>query len=128
MVKELSPSFPSLLHNPWIRFEDLNGLGWAQPDLVIPENDHVRLIEVKLTRRPVDRQVALYGSLLGAIFGLPVRSTLVFHNPGRNAAAPSEPSGEGGSAAVARSAVRLEEALLGLQSEEGLTEVHWLGF
>lgn len=49
IAKSLKREFPSarVISGLWLRFEDANGLGWAQPDILVPEEN--LLIECKLS-------------------------------------------------------------------------------
>ncbi len=55
----------SLEVGPWIRFEDINGLGFAQPDFLIFDDDLLWILEAKLTDCPEarDQLLGLYAPL-----------------------------------------------------------------
>ncbi len=57
-------------HGQWIAFEDKNGLGWAQPDILFPKGLELFVIEAKYTWVPeAHSQIGqLYQPLLEAVF------------------------------------------------------------
>ncbi len=57
-------------HGQWIAFEDKNGLGWAQPDLLFPKGLELFVLEAKYTWvSEAHSQIGqLYRPLLEAIF------------------------------------------------------------
>lgn len=58
----------------WIKYQDANGLGWAQPDVYIELEDSLLLIECKLTRTDsaVEQMLELYKPLLKRIYYKPI--------------------------------------------------------
>ena len=73
--------FPS----QWFRFEDAGEVGYASPDLygLAPgQAPQALLVEFKLSQTDVGRDQLefLYGPLLRAYLGLPVRACLCFRN------------------------------------------------
>lgn len=79
MGKLLARSFPSILLGPWIEFEDLKGLGKAQPDFVIPLEGITVVGEIKLhDGLPAEEELlTLYGPLAEKVWG-PVVLVQVF--------------------------------------------------
>jgi hypothetical protein len=59
-----------LLDSPWIRFEDSNGMGFAQPDIVALFEDELWIFEAKLTyvASAHDQLERLYSPLLAEIY------------------------------------------------------------
>lgn len=57
-------------HGQWITFEDKNGLGWAQPDILFPKGNELFVLEAKYTWVPeAHTQIGqLYLPLLEAVF------------------------------------------------------------
>lgn len=53
--------FATLIPGAWFRFEDENGLGWAQTDFLVLEEDLVWIIEAKLSFSPELAQAQLCG-------------------------------------------------------------------
>lgn len=66
----------------WIEYQDINGLGYAQPDIYILQDDRILLLEAKLTQTQNgwDQMEELYEPLLHFIYGLPVYQCLVCQN------------------------------------------------
>ena len=66
----------------WIQFRDAHGLGHAQPDIYIVQEDRILLLECKLTQtgRAWDQMKKLYVPLLSLIYELPVVSVQVCKN------------------------------------------------
>ena len=64
----------TVLLNPWVSFRDENGRGWAQPDIVIEFENHIVLIECKLTQtiKAWDQLCFLYTPLLEFIYKKPI--------------------------------------------------------
>lgn len=54
----------------WIRFEDANGLGWAQPDVLLVRKNRVNIFECKLTETNTAwaQLIDLYSPLLRFIY------------------------------------------------------------
>jgi hypothetical protein len=71
-----------LVADQWIRFQDANGHGYAQPDFYSVFEDRVVLFEAKLTQNDSakDQCLKLYAPLLTYIYGRPVVSCQVFRN------------------------------------------------
>lgn len=61
---------PLAKHGQWIKFEDQNGLGWAQPDILFPHLGELYILEAKYTWVPeAHTQIELlYKPLLECIF------------------------------------------------------------
>lgn len=70
----------------WIKFLDISGRGYAQPDLFIHTGSKIVVFECKLTRHPVaEQQIALlYWPLLYRLFKLPLVGVEVFCNAGED--------------------------------------------
>lgn len=69
--KQIAQAFgPTAKHGQWITFEDKNGLGWAQPDLLFPKGNELFVLEAKYTWVPeAHTQIGqLYLPLLEAVF------------------------------------------------------------
>lgn len=57
---------------PWIRFEDENGIGLAQPDAVVRQTDRVLIFESKLKQtKSAIPQLKMYGDLLEPLMKVP---------------------------------------------------------
>jgi len=71
-----------LFAGQWIRFEDLAGPGFAQPDCFIIQEAGILLFEAKLTQSPLawPQMEALYAPLLRWIYQLPVSCVQVCKN------------------------------------------------
>jgi len=71
IAKSLKREFPSarVISGLWLRFEDANGLGWAQPDILVPEEN--LLVECKLSfTREAEGQISLlYAPLVERLWG-----------------------------------------------------------
>ena len=73
----------SFYEEQWIRFEDANGDGYAQPDLFISTGEQILVVECKLTRVGAFEQIGLlYWPLLWRLFKLPLAGIEVFLNSG----------------------------------------------
>lgn len=66
----------------WIEYQDINGLGYAQPDIFIVQDEVLHLLEVKRTQTTAgwEQMEDLYEPLLQHIYGLPVHKCLVCQN------------------------------------------------
>ena len=66
----------------WIEYQDVNGLGYAQPDVFLLREDEILLLEIKLTQtmNGWSQMEDLYEPLLHYIYGLPIRKALVCQN------------------------------------------------
>jgi hypothetical protein len=71
IAKSLKREYPNarVISGLWLRFEDDNGLGWAQPDLLVPEEN--LLVECKLSfTREAEGQISkLYAPLVERLWG-----------------------------------------------------------
>ncbi len=69
--KDLAKAFgPKAAHGRWIKFEDQNGIGFAQPDILYPNGKELFIVESKYTWVPeAHTQIALlYQPLLECIY------------------------------------------------------------
>lgn len=67
---------------PWIRFEDANGPGMAQPDAILLQPDKVLIFESKLKQtKAAEPQIKLYGDLLERLLEVPWAGVCVFKYP-----------------------------------------------
>jgi len=67
----------------WLRFEDANGDGYAQPDLFLHTGNLIVVFEAKLTRCDAFKQIGLlYWPLLWRLFRVPLVGVEVFCNSG----------------------------------------------
>lgn len=108
----LAKALPSALHNPWYRFEDANGPGWASPDILTKWQGQTVVLECKLTDyAEAETQLRdLYFPLLEHFYRMPVRGIVVV----RSLSARPNPS---------RVVCGLAEAL----AAPGIPIWHWLG-
>lgn len=71
IAKSLKREYPNarVISGLWLRFEDANGLGWAQPDILVPEEN--LLVECKLSFTAVaEGQISkLYAPLIERLWG-----------------------------------------------------------
>ena len=83
-LRKLAPSFatpsPRVRSGAWLRYEDANGRGWAQPDHFVLLDDRLLLLECKLSQTldAWHQLEAIYAPLLRWIFGRPVVTIGVF--------------------------------------------------
>jgi hypothetical protein len=79
------PSEAQIFHNQWIRFEDSNGIGYAQPDSYLVLKSRVILFECKLTETLAgySQIEKLYKPLLLAIYQRPIILILTCKNLSR---------------------------------------------
>ena len=83
VAKEIRHAVPGeVFCGQWIEYLDENGLGYAQPDIFILQEDQILLLEVKLTQTENGwaQMEDLYEPLLHHIYGLPVHQCLVCQN------------------------------------------------
>jgi len=75
----LSYHFPAARFGEWIRYRDLHGTGFAQPDAFLALRDRLLCFECKLSSRQdgAGQIASLYKPLLYHIFGLPVVGVVV---------------------------------------------------
>lgn len=69
--RQIAQAFgPTAKHGQWLVFEDQNGLGWAQPDILFPLRNELFVLEAKYTWVPeAHTQLGqLYLPLLEAVF------------------------------------------------------------
>lgn len=80
--RAISRWFPGLVTGRWIRYADVNGLGWASPDAFKELEDRILLFETKLSQtvRAESQLLELYSPLLFHIFRKPVVSIQVCRN------------------------------------------------
>ena len=69
MLPRIFPEADLIDHGPWIRFEDSNGYGFAQPDYLVFDNGRLWVVECKLSHVDVvEKQLCgLYGPLLAEL-------------------------------------------------------------
>jgi hypothetical protein len=79
------PSEAAIFHNQWIRFEDSNGEGYAQPDSYLVLKSRVICFECKLTETlsGYAQLEKLYKPLLAAIYSRPIVLILTCKNLSR---------------------------------------------
>jgi hypothetical protein len=107
----------AVLIEPWIKFEDANGEGWASPDAVLVRPGHFAVFEVKLSWTPAaaEELQLLYAPLCRYVWeGCTTRLVEVFRNPG---------DGDWGSGSRIDS---LAEMPLVLCAEHEVVSWHWL--
>lgn len=74
LVEKIAPIEAEILLGPWIEFEDENGPGVAQPDVVVLAGPWLLIFEAKLTfRKEATKQLELYKPLCEYIW--PAEST-----------------------------------------------------
>lgn len=71
--RELSRRYKDVHVGKWLKFQDLRGMGLAQPDFYIPTQNMVVLFECKLSERlEAWDQLDFYGTLLEHLYERPV--------------------------------------------------------
>ena len=77
--RALARALPAAKHGQWFEFEDSNGRGFCQVDLMLQLANGVLVLEAKYTWTPEGHcQVEqLYGPVVGKAWGLPVRGLVV---------------------------------------------------
>lgn len=89
VANALARRFPCAQHGMWLRFRDVNGWGYAQPDVVLRGSREVVIVECKLTyTKAALRQLeGLYMPLLEMLWGLPTRGIVACRGLTREIAA-----------------------------------------
>jgi hypothetical protein len=79
--KLLAGFWPHVRIGTWLRYRDWAGEGICQPDFYVPETGRVLVFEAKLTEcREAWQQLAKYGALLEAMYGVPACRVMVCRN------------------------------------------------
>lgn len=68
--------------NPWLAYRDRNGVGYAQPDLVLVQEGKALLMECKLsqTDQAKEQMLDLYAPLLTQLLGVTILCLQVCRN------------------------------------------------
>lgn len=83
--RRVARALPKACHGPWLNFEDENGFGACQPDLVLAIGENLWVLEVKLTytEAALAQLEGLYLPVLGAFYKLRPRGLVVAKAIGR---------------------------------------------
>jgi hypothetical protein len=76
----LLENFPSAQHGQWWKFEDAGGIGWAQTDLFLPEENVVVEVKLTLSLQGLAQLENFYVPLLECATGERPRAILVTKN------------------------------------------------
>jgi len=77
--KLVAKAIPEAKHGPWYEFQDINGRGYCQPDLVVVQREGVLVLECKLSNyfEGLQQIERLYKPVLFAAYKRPVYGIVV---------------------------------------------------
>ena len=74
----------NVLDSPWIKYSDVSGSHWCQPDFIIDAPDRVIVVEAKLTLRRLGQALvqlqSLYRPCVELVFDRPAVLCVAFHH------------------------------------------------